>query len=128
VPFLLDNDVPDVVARVLVEAGHEVMLLRNVLPKKSVDSAVLDYAAANALLLITCNRDDFIPLIAVKKFQEICWQLRRIARDRVYVEREERSLVYVDLGGTGEERFEVGEISRLHSRYCFIRSCEIGPD
>ena len=42
--FLLDNDMPDVVARVLVEAGHEVMLLRNVLPKKSVDSAVLDYA------------------------------------------------------------------------------------
>ena len=28
---------PDVVARVLVEAGHEVFLLRNVLPKKSVD-------------------------------------------------------------------------------------------
>jgi hypothetical protein len=38
VPFLLDNDVPDVVARVLVEAGHEVFLLRNVLPKKSADS------------------------------------------------------------------------------------------
>ena len=95
--FLLDNDMPDVVARVLVEAGHEVMLLRNVLPKKSVDSAVLDYATANALLLITCNRDDFIPLLAVKKFQEICWQLRRTARDRVYLEREERSLVYVDL-------------------------------
>jgi hypothetical protein len=49
VPFLLDNDVPDVVARVLVEAGHEVFLLRNVLPKKSVDSAVLDYATANAV-------------------------------------------------------------------------------
>jgi Domain of unknown function (DUF5615) len=54
--------VPDVVARVLVEAGHEVYLLRNVLPKKSVDSAVLDCATANALVLITCNRDDFIPL------------------------------------------------------------------
>ena len=53
--FLLDNDMPDVVARVLVEAGHEVMLLRNVLPKKSVDSAVLDYATANALVLVTCN-------------------------------------------------------------------------
>ena len=48
--FLLDNDMPDVVARVLVEAGHEVLLLHNVLLKKSVDSAVLDYATANALL------------------------------------------------------------------------------
>ena len=25
--FLLDNDVPDVVARVLMEAGHDVLLL-----------------------------------------------------------------------------------------------------
>ena len=64
--FLLDNDIPDVVARVLVEAGHEVVLLRKVLPKKSVDSAVLDYATANALHLITCNRDDFIPLASTR--------------------------------------------------------------
>ena len=60
--LLLDNDLPDLVARVLVEAGHEVLFVRDVLPKKSVDSAVLDYATANALVLITCNRDDFIPL------------------------------------------------------------------
>ena len=63
--FLLDNDVPDVVARVLMEAGHDVLLLRNVMPKKSSDPVVLDYAAANRLLLITCNHDDFIPLAAV---------------------------------------------------------------
>jgi len=61
VRFLLDNDVPDVVARVLMEAGHNVLLLRNAMPKKSSDPVVLDYAAANRLLLITCNRDDFIP-------------------------------------------------------------------
>jgi hypothetical protein len=62
VRFLLDNDVPDVVARVLTQAGHDVLLLRNVMPERSSDSVVFDYAAANALLLITCNRDDFIPL------------------------------------------------------------------
>jgi predicted nuclease of predicted toxin-antitoxin system len=45
-----------------MEAGHDVLLLRNVMPKKSSDPVVLDYAAANRLLLITCNRDDFIPL------------------------------------------------------------------
>ena len=49
--FLLDNDVPDVVARVLMEASHDVLLLRNVMPKKSSDLVVLDYAAANRLLL-----------------------------------------------------------------------------
>src|SRR5207253_5083947 len=32
---------------------------------------------------------------------------------------------HVDLGGTGEERVEVGEISRLHSRHYFIRFSEV---
>jgi len=50
VRFLLDNDVPDAVARVLMEAGHDVLLFRDVLPKKSSDPAVLDYAVANGLL------------------------------------------------------------------------------
>ncbi len=75
--FLLDNNVPDVVARVLVEAGHEVMLLRNGLPKKSVDSAVLDYATANALGLITCNRDDFIPLANTRAHSGLIILIRR---------------------------------------------------
>jgi predicted nuclease of predicted toxin-antitoxin system len=79
VRFLLDNDMPDVVARLLVEAGHEVMLLRNVLPKKSVDSAVLHYATANALLLITCNRDDFIPL-ASSQVHSLIVLIRRRSR------------------------------------------------
>jgi predicted nuclease of predicted toxin-antitoxin system len=79
VPFLLDNDVPDVVARVLVEAGHEVFL-RNVLPKKSVDSTVLDYATANALVLITCNRDDFIPLASTRAHSGLIILIRRRSR------------------------------------------------
>ena len=77
--FLLDNDMPDVVARVLVEAGHEVFLLRNVLPKKSVDSAVLDYTAS-ALLLITCNRDDFIPLASTRAHSGLIILIRRRSR------------------------------------------------
>jgi predicted nuclease of predicted toxin-antitoxin system len=80
VRFLLDNDVPDVVARVLVEAGHEVFLLRSVLPKKSVDSAVLDYATANALLIITCNRDDFIPLASIRAHSGLIILIRRRSR------------------------------------------------
>ena len=78
--FLLDNDVPDVVARVLEEAGHEVFLLRGVLPKKSVDAAVLDYATANALVVITCNRDDFIPLASSRAHSGLLILIRRRSR------------------------------------------------
>jgi predicted nuclease of predicted toxin-antitoxin system len=80
VRFLLDNDVPDVVARVLMEAGHDVLLLRNVMPKRSSDPAVLDYAAANSLLLITCNRDDFIPLAQARSHSGLIVLIRRRSR------------------------------------------------
>ena len=78
---MLPDDTPDrLAARVLVEAGHEVMLLRNVLPKKSGDSAVLDYATANALHLITCNRDDFIPLASTRAHSGLIILIRRRSR------------------------------------------------
>src|SRR5262249_4676407 len=38
------------------------------------------------------------------------------------------SFSYVDFRGAGEERFEVGEISGLHPRHCFVRPCQIGPN
>jgi predicted nuclease of predicted toxin-antitoxin system len=69
-----------VVARVLVEAGHEVFLLRNVLPKQSADSAVLDYATANALVLVTCSRDDFIPLASTWAHSGLIILIRRRSR------------------------------------------------
>ena len=78
--FLLDNDVPDVVARVLTEAGHDVQLLRNVMLKKSSDSAVLDYTAAEGLILITCNRDDFIPLASARRHSGLIVLIRRRSR------------------------------------------------
>jgi len=56
------------------------MLLRNVLPKKSVDSAVLDYATANALFLITCNRADFIPLASTRAHSGLIILIRRRSR------------------------------------------------
>ena len=78
--FLLDNDVPDAVGRVLMEAGHDVLLLRDVLPKKSSDPAVLDYAVADGLLLITCNRDDFIPLARLRTHFGLIVLIRRRSR------------------------------------------------
>jgi len=62
VRFFLDHDVPAEVARVLRQEGHEVIELREVLSVLATDSAVFDYARENQLLLITCNRDDFLPL------------------------------------------------------------------
>ena len=78
--FLLDNDVPDVVARVLIEAGHEILLLRNAMPKRSSDSVVFDHAVANGLLLITCNRDDFIPLAQARTHSGLIVLIRRRSR------------------------------------------------
>ena len=78
--FLLDNDVPDVIARVLLEAGHEVLLLRDVLSKKSPDEAVLDYAATNGLILVTCNRDDFIALANTRAHSGLIVLVRRRSR------------------------------------------------
>jgi predicted nuclease of predicted toxin-antitoxin system len=80
VRFLLDNDVPDVAARVLMEAGHDVLLLRNVMPKRSSDPVVLDYAVTNGLLLITCNRDDFIPLARARTHYGLIVLIRRRSR------------------------------------------------
>ena len=78
--FLLDNDVPDVVARVLMQASHDVLLLRNVMPKRSLDPVVFDYAVANGLLLITCNRDDFIPLARAQTHSGLIVLIRRRSR------------------------------------------------
>lgn len=78
--FLLDNDVPDTVARVLSEAGHEVLLLRDAMAPRSSDAAVLDYAVANQLMLVTCNRDDFIPLARERSHAGLIVLIRRRSR------------------------------------------------
>ena len=60
--FLLDNDVPDRVADLLREAGHDVTKLREVLPVTTRDPEVFNHAIAQRQILVTCNRDDFLPL------------------------------------------------------------------
>ena len=60
--FLLDQDVPDSIARVVQQAGHEVHRLREMLPVDSPDEAVLAFAHSREALLLTCNRDDFLSL------------------------------------------------------------------
>jgi predicted nuclease of predicted toxin-antitoxin system len=78
--FLLDQDVPDAVARVLRQSGHEVKLLRDHLPMESTDAAVLRHAFANHLVLITCNRDDFLSLAKQTPHEGIIILIRRLSR------------------------------------------------
>lgn len=63
--FLCDHDVATDVARVLRARGHEVTELREVLPPDTPDAAVWAHACAQGLILITCNRADFLALARV---------------------------------------------------------------
>ena len=78
--FLLDHDVPETIARVLVRAGHEVNLLREVLPVDANDVQVLDLAAQRSLVLVTCNRDDFLELASEQPHAGIIIIVRRRTR------------------------------------------------
>jgi hypothetical protein len=55
--FLTDNCVPDSVGRALSNAGHEVMLLRHILPTSSPDPLVASVAELNDAILISFDRD-----------------------------------------------------------------------
>lgn len=78
--FLLDHDVPETIARVLARAGHEVNLLREVLPVDASDVQVLALAAQRALVLVTCNRDDFLELANEQPHAGIIIIVRRRTR------------------------------------------------
>ena len=60
--FLLDHDTPDDLAYSLASLGHQVVRLRETLPKESEDARVLAHAHNQGWILITCNRDDFLTL------------------------------------------------------------------
>ena len=60
--FLLDHDVPTDVGRVLHLKDHAVQLLEEVLPSTTDDLSVIRCAAGQEVVLITCNRRDFLRL------------------------------------------------------------------
>ena len=78
--FLLDHDVPETIAGVLARAGHEVNLLRDVLPVDTKDVQVLALAAQRDLVLVTCNRDDFLKLASKQPHAGIIIIVRRRTR------------------------------------------------
>ena len=78
--FLLDQDVPDAIARIIQQAGHTVHRLRELMPADSPDEAVLSFALAREALLVTCNRDDFLTLAKQQPHAGIVILIRRPTR------------------------------------------------
>ena len=78
--FFLDHDVPDDLSFLLKQLGHEVTLLREVLPSDSTDESVLQFAYDRGCILLTCNRDDFLHLAATKLHHGIVVVIRRRTR------------------------------------------------
>lgn len=61
--FLLDHDVPEDLVRILLREAHHVVRLAEVLERTAPDSMVFAYAKEHGLILITCNRDDFLKFV-----------------------------------------------------------------
>ncbi len=78
--FLLDQDVPDAIARVIPQSGHRAVRLREIIPPDSPDLAVLQAAQKQNAILITCNRDDFLTLATTNAHAGIVILIRRPSR------------------------------------------------
>jgi len=80
VKFLLDHDVPFDLARVLRKAGHGVICLQDSLPVTTTDMGVFRHAQQEHRVLVTCNRDDFIPLAGDTAHSGLIVLIRRRSR------------------------------------------------
>ena len=60
--FLLDHDVPADLAVALRTVGHEAIRSIEVLPPNASDAEVWAHGCAHELIVITCNRDDYLAL------------------------------------------------------------------
>ena len=70
--FLLDHDVEHL--------GHRIDRLRDVLPRTVSDAEALEYAFDHGLIVITCNRDDFLRLARDRPHPGIVIVIRRRSR------------------------------------------------
>ncbi|HEV8239346.1 MAG TPA: DUF5615 family PIN-like protein [Thermoanaerobaculia bacterium] len=78
--FLLDHDIPDDIAYVLVALEHEVHKLRDLAPATASDEEVLRLAVEQESVLITCNRDDYLLLIGHSAHFGLIILIRRRSR------------------------------------------------
>lgn len=78
--FFLDHDVPTDVGRVLRLKGHEVQFLEQALPRATEDLAAFRYAVSQNMVMITCNRDDFLLLAETEPHVGVIILVRRRTR------------------------------------------------
>ena len=94
--FLLDDDVPDDIEYSLSALGHEVIKLREVMPRTAPDEEVLRQAVQRNGVLITCNRDDFLGIAAQTRHTGLIILIRRRSRA------QERAALVLSLDTAGE--------------------------
>jgi len=75
--FFLDHDVSAQVQWALKHAGHEVILLREVLPMDSQDPDVMQKAFELGSFLVTSNRNDFLELFGKQPCHGLLIVIRR---------------------------------------------------
>jgi predicted nuclease of predicted toxin-antitoxin system len=80
VNFFLDHDVPERVAEVLRREGHSVITLHQALPRDSLDPEVWRYAQDQHMVLVTCNRQDFLSLAGSRAHAGLIILIRRRSR------------------------------------------------
>ena len=78
--FFLDHDVPAEIGRVLRQAGHDIRTVADLLSPTASDEEVLDCAIAQGRILVTCNRDDFLQLVAGREHSGLIVLVRRRTR------------------------------------------------
>lgn len=78
--FFLDHDVPEEAAHLLRHHGHEVIILRDVLPITALDEEAFAYAIDQDLITVTCNRNEFLALAAIQEHPGLIILVRRQTR------------------------------------------------
>ena len=78
--FFLDHDVPTELGRMLRLKGHAVQILREILPPETDDLSALRHAVGKGMMVITCNRNDFLELAESEPHIGIIILVRRRTR------------------------------------------------
>ena len=78
--FFLDHDVPVELGRMLRLKGHGVQFLKEILPQETDDLSALRHAAKNNLVMVTCNRQDFLHLAGTESHVGMIIVVRRRTR------------------------------------------------
>ena len=78
--FFLDHDVPADLGRMLRLKGHEVVILHELLSETTDDLPALRYAVGRQMIVITCNRRDFLRLAETEPHIGMIILVRRKSR------------------------------------------------